>query len=136
MNTLQIWGPFIGIAVAGLLFLSGYATLLLPKNKALSMPLAGRINEAFGPDTTLRFVQFIAVFLMAVGVMIIIASLAAILNNVRLFTLNAAHPRRVELPSLCPRLGLFLPWTTQRLSRGSSSGLAIGQPFSRARQVG
>jgi hypothetical protein len=30
-------------------------------------------------------VQFIAVFLMAVGVMIIIASLAAILNNVRLF---------------------------------------------------
>jgi hypothetical protein len=85
MNTLQIWGPFIGIAVAGLLFLSGYATLLLPRNKALSMPLAGRINEAFGPDTTLRFVQFVAAFLMVVGALIIIASLAAILNNVRLF---------------------------------------------------
>jgi hypothetical protein len=85
MPTLQIWGPFIGIAVAGLLFLSGYATLLLPENKALSMPLAGRIREAFGPDITLRFVQFIAVFLMAVGAMIVIASLASLLNNVRLF---------------------------------------------------
>ncbi|MCS7056939.1 MAG: hypothetical protein NZM18_12295 [Thermoflexales bacterium] len=85
MSTLQIWSPFIGLAVAGLLFVCGFATLLLPREKAISMPLAGRINEAFGPDDTWRFVRFIAVFLMAVGVMLIIASLAALLNNVTLF---------------------------------------------------
>lgn len=85
MNMLQIWGPFIGLAVAGLLFVSGFATLLLPQEKALNMPLAGRINQAFGPDDTWRFVRFIAVFLMGVGVMLVIASLAALLNNVRLF---------------------------------------------------
>lgn len=85
MSTFQIWSPFIGLAVAGLLFVSGFATLLLPQNKALSLPLAGRINEAFGPDDTWRFVRFIAVFLMVVSVMLIIASLAALLNNVTLF---------------------------------------------------
>ncbi len=85
MSTLQIWSPFIGLAVAGLLFVCGFATLLLPQEKALGMPLAGRINEAFGPDDTWRFVRFIGVFLMVVGAMIVIASLAALLNNVKLF---------------------------------------------------
>lgn len=80
-----IIGVFIGFIVAGLLFLSGYATLLLPSEKALSLPLAGRIRTAFGADDTVRFVRFIAGFLMVVGVMFIIASLAALLNNVSTF---------------------------------------------------
>lgn len=85
MSTFQVWSPFIGLAVAGLLFVCGFATLLLPQDKALSMPLAGRINEAFGPQDTWLFVRLIGGFLMVVGVMLIIASLAAILNNVTLF---------------------------------------------------
>lgn len=83
--SLQDWGPFIGLTVAGLLFLSGYATLVLPQEKAVSLPLAGRINEAFGPRDTWRFVRFIGGFLMLVGVMFVIASLASFLNNVTVF---------------------------------------------------
>ena len=74
-------GVFVGLTIAGLLFISGYATLILPSEKALSLPFAGRISEAFGADDTLRFVRFIAAFLMLVGTMFIIASLAALLNN-------------------------------------------------------
>ena len=76
-----ITGIFVGFIVAGLLFISGYATLILPGEQALSLPFAGRISEAFGADDTLRFVRFIAAFLMLVGTMFVIASLAALLNN-------------------------------------------------------
>ncbi len=78
-------GVFIGLFFASLLFVCGYATLLLPKEKAVAMPLAGRVNRAFGPDDTFRFVRFIGLFLMVVGVMFTIASLSAMLNNMILF---------------------------------------------------
>ena len=78
-------GVFIGLGVALLLFVCGYATLLLPKEKAVAMPIAGRINQAFGADDTFRFVRFIGLFLMIVGVCFIIASMAAMLNNLVLF---------------------------------------------------
>ena len=78
-------GVFIGFGVALLLFVCGYATVLMPKEKAVAMPLAGRINQAFGPDDTFRFVRYIGFFLIVVGVCFIIASLAALLNNIVLF---------------------------------------------------
>ncbi|MCS6774155.1 MAG: hypothetical protein RMM31_00080 [Anaerolineae bacterium] len=78
-------GVFVALIVAVLLFASGYATLILPEEKALRLPLAGRINQAFGSADTLRFVRLIAGFLMVVAVMLVIASLASLLNSVRLF---------------------------------------------------
>jgi uncharacterized membrane protein len=83
--TPAMTGVFIGLIAALLLFVSGYATLLLPKEKAVAMPIAGRINQAFGPDETFRFVRFMGLFLMIVGVCFIFASLVAFLNNISLF---------------------------------------------------
>ncbi len=80
-----IIGVFIGLTVAGLLFICGYALLLQPSEKALNLPLTGRISDAFGADDTLRFVRFIAGFLMVVGLMFSLASLAALLNNTTVF---------------------------------------------------
>jgi hypothetical protein len=83
--TPAITGVFFGLVVALLLFVSGYATLLLPKEKAVAMPVAGRINRAFGPDDTFRFVRFMGLFLMIVGVFLSIGALAGFLNNITLF---------------------------------------------------
>lgn len=78
-------GVFIVMGIGLLLFVCGYATLLTPKEKAVAMPIAGRINKAFGPDDTFRFVRYIGLFLMVVGVCLLIASLAGLLDNIVLF---------------------------------------------------
>jgi hypothetical protein len=81
----EMIGVFIGLFFALLLFVCGYATLLLPKEKAVAMPIAGRINQAFGADDTFRFVRYIGAFLMTVGVFIAIGALAGLLANITLF---------------------------------------------------
>ncbi len=80
-----ITGIFFALVVAGALFASGYALLLLPKDKALKLPLAGRIDAAFGETDTLRFVRLIALFMMASAVGLVLASLASLLEQVTLF---------------------------------------------------
>jgi len=80
-----ITGVFIGITIAGLLFVSGFALLLQPREKAVNLPLTGRVRSAFGADDTLRFVRFMAGFLMVVGLSFALASLAALLNNTTTF---------------------------------------------------
>ncbi|MFN3706156.1 MAG: hypothetical protein ACK4WM_09235 [Thermoflexales bacterium] len=80
-----ITGIFVALIVAGALFASGYALLLLPKEKALKLPLAGRIDAAFGDADTLRFIRLIGLFMMASAVGLVLASLTSLLEQVTLF---------------------------------------------------
>jgi hypothetical protein len=77
----RINGVWFALIVAGLMFASGYASLLLPREKAMRLATS-RVVNAFGADLSVRWVRVIGVTLMLGAVGIGIAALTALLNNV------------------------------------------------------